>query len=301
MDEVRKKSRVSGPRALWREMKRNLAAYLFLSPFILLFLVFLVFPIGFSFYVSFFDWPGIGAREFIGLDNYRLLFIDPQIQKALWTTLLVGIGHVIPTTFLALTLAVLLNHIWLRLSAFWQLAIFLPSVTAAVVIALVFDMLLDTQFGSVNGFLASLGIPAISWLDDPFWAKVSLAGIVNWRWTGYNTLIVLAGLKGIRQDVYDAATVDGANGVQQLLFITLPLLRPVLLFISVTSTIGILQLFEESYILTPSSAPTLGLYLYQTAFGYFKFGYGSAIAYFITALVLVLALLQLRFFGREVD
>ncbi len=282
-----------------RSFRKYAAAYALLAPFFVTFAVFLLFPILFAFYISFFDWPGMGVRTFIGLENYQLLFTDPQFLRVLVNTLLIGLGHVVPVTFLSLLLAVLIDARWVKFKGFWQVSVFLPSVTATVVIAIVFNMLLSTNYGVVNEALASLRLPAVPWLDETGWARLSIAGIINWRWTGYNTLIVLAGLKGIPSDLYEAATLDGANGAQKLLFITLPMLRSVLLFVSITSTIGALQLFTEPYILAPDSAPTLGLYLYQTAFQYFKFGYGSAIAYFITVVVFVLSLVQLRFFGGQ--
>lgn len=241
----------------------------------------------------------MGARTFVGLENYHLLFTDPQFLRALWNTVLIGIAHVVPVTFLSLLLAVLIDARWVKLKGFWQVSVFLPSVTATVVIALIFNMLLSTNYGVVNEVLRSVGVPPVPWLDETVWARLSIASIVNWRWVGYNTLIVLAGLKGVPADLYEAATLDGATGVQKLLFITVPMLRSILLFVSITSTIGALQLFAEPYLLTPNTAPTLGLYLYETAFQYFKFGYGSAIAYFITAVVFVLSLIQLRFFSGQ--
>jgi len=286
---------------IWHEMRRNIAAYLFLSPFFVIFSIFLLFPILFSFYISFFDWPGMGARTFIGLDNYRLLLNDPPFLTALRNTAFIGVAHVVSTVVIATILGVLLDSERIRFKQFWQPVVFIPSITATIALALVFQMLLGTQYGVINDGLAWLGVGRIPWLDQTGWARWSLVGVIDWRWTGYNAVIVLAGLKAINRDIYEAATVDGASWFRQLIDITVPLLRPILLFISITSTIGILQLFTEPFILTPDSAPTLGLYLYQTAFTYFQFGYGSAIAYFITGLAFVLALAQFKAFGRSVD
>lgn len=292
--------RPAGP-ILWREIRRNAAAYAFLSPFLVIFVVFLVFPILFSFYISFFDWSGMGARTFIGFDNYRLLLADPPFLTALRNTTVVGIAHVTTTVLASLLLGVLLDQEWVRFKALWRSAIFLPSITATVAIALVFQALLSTNYGAINGLLVNIGLPRVPWLDDASWARWALVGLIDWRWTGYNAMIVLAGLKAINRDIYDAATVDGAGWQRQLIDITVPLLRPVLLFISVTSTIGILQLFTEPFLLTPETAPTLGSYLYRIAFEYFQFGYGSAIAYVITGLALVLAIAQLTAFGRTAE
>ncbi|MGH3146639.1 MAG: carbohydrate ABC transporter permease, partial [Rubrobacter sp.] len=204
---------------------------------------------------------------------------------------------------LALSLAVLLNSALGRLRGFFRVAYFMPAITALVAYAIIFSILLNEDFGAVNYFLSFFGIDPLPWLTNGFWAKVSLIMALTWRYTGYNMVIFLAGLQGISQDLYEAAAVDGANRWRQFVSITVPQLRPVILFTVVLSTIGTLQLFDEPFVLTdggPGNATlTIAMYLYQNGFQFFDFGYASAIAYVLVVLIAILSFLQLRFLGER--
>lgn len=284
-----------------RRLGHGIAPAWFVAPSALLFLVFFGWPLVSSLIQSF-QVREHGEMVWAGLENYRRLANDPLVLLSLFNTgwlLLIQVPLMIG---LALLIAVLLDQAWVRFRASFRVAYFLPAVTALVAYSIVFRVLLRTDNGVMNQALGVFGLAPIDWLNDPFWARVALIASITWRWTGYNMVILLAGLQAIPRDTYEAASVDGATGRQALRFITLPLLRPVILFTVVTSTIGTLQLFDENFILTrggPANATlTPVLYLYKIGFQGFEFGYASAIAWLVVAIIGILALLQFRFMGR---
>jgi lactose/L-arabinose transport system permease protein len=254
---------------------------LFVSPFFLLFAVFGLFPLIFSFILSFSDWNGRGDISYIGLENLNLILQD----RVFWQSMLNGIQIFILYTpiqiMLSLGLAVLLNS--KRVRGF---------------------RLFRTLF---NQILAAFSIAPLSWLDTPWTARISLVLLVMWAWVGYHMIIMLAGLQTIPQDLNEAATVDGASPLQVFVHITIPLMRPVLLFSLVLSTIGSFNLFTELVSLFPStggsgplnSTITPGLYIFNQGFRNFRFGYASAVAYVYFILVFLIMLVERRFFGRD--
>ena len=199
---------------------------------------------------------------------------------------------------LAVGLAYLLNQSWLRWRSGFRLLTFLPAVTTLVAYAVVFRVLLATDGGAVNQMLGLIGIAPIDWLNNEWWARVAVIAAVTWRWTGYNMVIILAGLQSIPPELYEAARVDGAGRWQTFWHVVLPQLRPVLIFTGITSTIGALQLFDENFILTgggPNDATlTPVLYLYKVGFRQFDFGYASAIAWMLVLLTAIIAIVQFR-------
>ncbi|MGI0521970.1 sugar ABC transporter permease [Microbacterium maritypicum] len=199
---------------------------------------------------------------------------------------------------LAVGLAYLLNQSWLRWRSGFRLLTFLPAVTTLVAYAVVFRVLLATDGGAVNQMLGVLGVAPIDWLNNEWWARVSVIAAVTWRWTGYNMVIILAGLQSIPPELYEAAKVDGAGRWQTFWSVVLPQLRPVLIFTGITSTIGALQLFDENFILTgggPNDATlTPVLYLYKVGFRQFDFGYASAIAWMLVLITAIIAVVQFR-------
>lgn len=204
--------------------------------------------------------------------------------------------------FLALILAVLLHSSLLKWKAMFRVSFFLPAVTSLVAYSIIFSIMLMND-GLMNQLLEWIGISSIPWLSHPFWAKVSLILAMTWRWVGYNMVIYLAALQNISEDLYEAASIDGASKVRQFFSITIPQLKPVILFTAILSTIGTLQLFDEPYTLTkggPSDETlTIGMYLYQTGFRYFDFGYASTIAYVIVVLIAILSFIQFKVSGDE--
>lgn len=285
-----------------RRRRPNLAPIWFVGPATVLFLVFFGWPLVASLAQSFQVRLG-GEMVWAGLHNYGRLAADPLVATSLANALLLLILQVPLMIGLALVLAVALNQTWLHLRSQFRIVYFLPAVTTLVAYSIVFRVLLRTDSGIVNQLLGAAGITPIDWLEDPFWARIALIASITWRWTGYNVVILLAGLQAIPREIFETAAIDGAGQRVTFRSITVPLLRPVILFCLVTSTIGTLQLFDENYILTrggPANATlTPVLYLYKTAFQGLDFAYASAIAWLLVVVIGLLALLQFRVLGRE--
>jgi cellobiose transport system permease protein len=286
---------------------RRAAPYVFISPFYLVFLAFGLLPIVFSLGVSLYDWRGTTPGAYVGLTNYQVLLHDPGFYTALRNTVFVWLGSVPPMILLALVFAVLLNSQRVRFRGFFRTVYFLPVVTSLVITGLIFSFLFSSTFGLVNQLLAPFGIAPINWLANPAWMKPVLILALLWRWTGNDMVIMLAGLQSIPGDLYEAARVDGASGPQTFWHITVPLMRPVILFDAIISTIGTFNLFAEPFVLfgedggIGQAGLVTGTLLYQNAFVYFKFGYGADLAWVIALIVFVLSMLQLKLGSREVD
>ncbi|WP_066174919.1 carbohydrate ABC transporter permease [Bacillus marinisedimentorum] len=275
--------------------------FLFLAPAVLLFLLFTAYPIISSLMLSFQKLEG-GEYVFAGLSNYTRLLQDTVFFEALKNTFIFLLIQVPIMLFLALVLANALNSQLLKFRGLFRVGFFMPAVTSLVAYAILFSIMLQDT-GLINQFLGMIGIGPVKWLSDPFWAKVSIIMSMTWRWTGYNMVIYLAAMQNIPDELYEAASLDGAGKFRQFISITIPQLKPVIVFTAIISTISTLQLFDEPYNLTrggPADATlTLGLYIYRVGFSYFEFGYASAIAYVIVLIVAVLSILQLKLTGDE--
>jgi|GraSoiStandDraft_43_1057313.scaffolds.fasta_scaffold11234_2 lactose/L-arabinose transport system permease protein len=289
---------------LLHTLSRHRWPYLFIAPWYLLYGGFMLYPVVYSFWLSFQDWRGTRGTNFIGLTNYQNLIADDLFRQALVNTLLIGLMYVPLMLFLALLLAVVLNSALLRLRTFFRAAIFAPYITSTVIMAMVFALIYNEQSGILNVLLRALHIPAVNWTGSTEWSKVSVAGLLLWHWTGYNMILMLAGLQTISPDLYEAASIDGGSAQQQFFRITVPMMRPVILFTAVLSTIGTFKIFNEPYVLTGggplNSSLTVLLYLYNQGFQAFKLGYAAALAYVVVGIVLVLSLAQFRLL-RETD
>lgn len=259
--------------------------------------VFFAYPLIASLWQSFFQTSG-GESTFVGLDQYARLFRDPLVGKSLFNAGIILVIQVPLMIALAVGLAYLLNQSWLRFRSGFRLLTFLPAVTTLVAYSVVFRVLLTTDGGAVNQIIGVFGVGPVDWLNNEWWAKVAVIAAITWRWTGYNMVIILAGLQAVPAELYEAARIDGAGRWQTFWHVVLPQLRPVLIFTSVTSTIGALQLFDENYILTqggPNDATlTPVLYLYKVGFRQFDFGYASAIAWMLVILTAIIAVIQFR-------
>ena len=292
------------PRDRWW---RRAAPYVFVSPFYLVFLAFGLLPILFSLAVSLYDWRGTTPASFVGAANYQVLLRDPAFYTALRNTVVVWLGSVPPMILLALVFAVLLNSQRVRLRGLFRTIYFLPVVTSLVIAGLIFKFLFSPTFGLVSSLLELLGMAPVNWLADPAWMKLVLIITLLWRWTGNDMVIMLAGLQSIPGDLYEAARVDGASGPQTFWHITVPLMRPVILFDAIISTIGTFNLFAEPFVLfgqdggIGQAGLVTGTLLYQNAFVYFKFGYGAALAWVIAVIIFVLSMLQLKLGSRQAD
>ncbi|MEV0286177.1 sugar ABC transporter permease [Kribbella sp. NPDC050820] len=269
---------------------------------IFLFAAFKVYPILYAAYLSFTTNDG-GTQRIVGIANYERIFNDPLFYRALSNTLIILVIQVPIMLILAVLLAVAFHSTLLRFRHIFRLGYFLPVVMGLVAYGVIFSIMLATDNGIVNVMLQSIGLPKVAWLQDPVWAKVSLMIAMTWHYTGINTVIYLAQRQTIPEELYEAAAVDGAGRVQQFFSVTLPGLRPAVLLTVVTSTIGTLQLFDEPYILTnggPDNATlTIGMYIYENAFGYFDFGYASAIGFVLVGLVVIVSVAQFRLFQEE--
>lgn len=292
--------------SLWKAIVRARWPYIFISPFYLTFLVFGLYSTIFSFYLSFTEWKGLGPITFIGLRNYSSLLKDKVFIQSLENGFLLFFMYVPLMTFLALVLAVILNSKRVRGFQFFRTIIFIPYIMNIVAAGFAFRLLLNQKYGIVNNFLTGIfNIAPIPWLESIWGGRVSLCLLIIWAWLGYNMVIMLAGLQTIPAELTEAAMIDGANPVQAFFYVTIPLMRPVILFSVVLSLMGSFNLFNEVYILTgggPMNATiTSFVDIFGQAFGNFRLGYASAMAYVYFIILFVLTLVQVRYFGSRVD
>jgi len=280
-------------------MKNNRHFYYFTAPFFILFAIFGLYPLVFSLVLSFTHWDGFTQIQWVGLHNFAVMLDDEILRASLWNTLVIGVLYIPAMLVLAFLLAVGLNATWLRARSAFRASIFLPCVTPMVVIAIVFKLIFSSERGTLNYALSWVHLGPIEWLQSTTWSKVALALLVMWRWTGYNMVLMLAGLQGISPDTYEAASVDGASRLRQLWHITVPLMRPTVLFCLILSLLGTVYMFDEVWVLTNggpgTSSTTFGLYLFNLSFTDFKFGYASAVAYTISIGVVIVSLVLNRF------
>ncbi len=271
--------------------QRGLVPYIYISPFYLGFLAFQLIPIAFSIFLSFADWNGMGAVEITGLTNFAKLLEDAKFWNAFRVTLIITITCMVLGTIGALFLAVLLEKVKDWLSSLLRVVFFLPSVTSVVVITYVWKQLYSTDYGYVNTLLQNVGLAPQAWLTDPKWALPALIAMLIWAGLGWDALIITAGLRAIPRELYDAGKVDGTTGWTEFRYITLPLLRPTLTFVLVTSVIYLWGLFAQSQLLTGGGplrqTQTIALYLYDVGFRYHKFGYASSIAVVLSIIMFV--------------
>lgn len=299
---VRKTRRADRPPSRIRQsFGERIAPYVYIAPFFVLFAIFGLFPLVFTFYVALFDWNPIGEQTFVGLANFERLFQDPRFWNAFVNTFGIFLISTIPQLLLALGLAHLLNHAMLKWANFFRMALLVPYITSVAATALVFAQIFDRNFGLINWVLGIFGIPAVNFLSSQVGSWIVISSMVMWRWFGYNTLLYLAGLQALPREMYEAASVDGASGWQQFIHLTIPSLRPIIIFTVIMSTIGGLQIFTEPLLVAPESGltcgggrqcQTLALFLYEQGFGQFEFGYGSAIGVALFLIVVVVSLIN---------
>ena len=284
--------------------KLDRKAWLFVLPSIILVTVLVFYPMVQAFIISL--KGGMGNNlSFVGIDNYKRLLTDSTFKKALFNTILYLVVQVPIMIILALIISVLLNDKKLKARGFFRTAIFLPCVTSLVAYSIIFKSLFATD-GFINVFLMKINLIAepITWITHPVWARVLIIIAITWRWTGYNMVFYLAGMQSIDDSIYEAAEIDGANAFVKFKRITLPLLKPIILFTTINSTIGTLQLFDETVNITgggPANATiTISQYIYNILFKYSpNFGYAAAISYVIVLIIVVLSFIQLKAGGDK--
>jgi multiple sugar transport system permease protein/lactose/L-arabinose transport system permease protein len=277
------------------------APYFFISPFFILFTIFFLFPSLFAIGISFYKWKALGVPEFFGTRNFeRLLTGDPIFWQAVKNTLFYAAASLFIVAPLALLEALALNSKRLKFRTFWRAIYFAPIVTSTAAIAIVFRMLYNREFGFLNEFIMALGGMPVDWLGNRNVVKFSVMGVVLWRWTGLLAIYFLAGLQSIPDELYEAAAIDGATQRQRFFHITLPSLRPVMLFVAVIVSIGSIQIFDDPQILTQGGPANASLsvvqYLYTRGISDLLYGYASAVGVFLFVVIFILSMVQLRLF-----
>lgn len=284
------------------ERKTNRWGWIFVSLSIFLITLFVFYPTVQSFITSLKSGMGNNLK-FVGLDNYKRMLTDATFIKAVSNTFLYLLVQVPIMIVLALIIASMLNDKNLKFSGFFRTAIFLPCVTSLVAYSIIMKSIFASD-GLVNKFLMAINIISgpIEWVTHPIWAKLLIIIAITWRWTGYNMIFYLSGLQNIDPAVYEAASIDGASTFKKFTKITIPLLKPIILFTTITSTIGTLQLFDEVVNITnggPANATTtISHYIYNLCFTYTpNFGYAAAVAYVIVIMIVILSLIQFKIGG----
>jgi cellobiose transport system permease protein len=291
-----------GLRTWLHKLDSGASPYLYIAPFFVVFGIFGLFPLAYTAYVSLTDRKLLGGTtHYVGLDNYATLFHDSYFWNAVENTLGIWVISTIPQLLIALGLAHVLNT-RLRARTFFRMCVILPQVTSLVAVALIFTQLFSRDYGLINYGLGAVGFHHVDWEAGRLSSWIALSVMVTWRWAGYNALIYLAAMQGIPDELYEAAAIDGAKGWKQFTHVTIPMLRPTIIFTVIISTIGGLQLFTEPFLFQPLKQAGTGgsarqyqtvvMYLYEKAFGstQFDFGYAAAIGW---ALFLLIALVSL--------
>ncbi|HJE51205.1 MAG TPA: sugar ABC transporter permease [Tessaracoccus flavescens] len=299
----------TAPRTLRQKLSRldvKLSPYLYISPFFILFAIVGLYPLLYTAWVSLHDWHLIGGQgDFVGLKNFADVLQQPRFYNALKNTFSIFLLSSIPQIITAIFVAWMLDAN-LRAKTFWRMGVLLPYVVAPVAVSLIFSKLFADESGLINTLLTQIGLSPIGWHADSFAAHVAIATMVNFRWTGYNTLIFLAAMQAVPRELYEAAVVDGANRVHQFFHVTLPSLRPTMIFVVITSTIGGLQIFDEPRMYDTLGAggadkqwQTLTMYLYELGWGPTRsFGRASAVAWLLFLIIIVIGVVNFLLTSR---
>ena len=273
--------------------------YLFTAPFFVMFLIFGLAPIIYSVYIAFFNWDALGTQDFIGLANFTELVADSRFWNALVNTVDIWLLSTIPMLIFSIGLAAILHNPHLRGSTFWRTILLVPNITSVLAIAIVFGQLFGRDFGMVNIIVGALGFEHIDFIQGTTSSHVAIASMIVWRWTGYNALIFLAAMLAIPGELYESASLDGANKWKQFIYVTLPSLRNTITFVLIVGTIGGLQVFAEPLILGGSynggdsgQFSTLTLFLFDQAFVAYKWGYAAAVGIMITFIVAIVSFIN---------
>ncbi|MCD5341809.1 sugar ABC transporter permease [Arthrobacter sp. AK04] len=277
----------------------KLSPYLYISPFFILFAVTGLFPLVYTAWVSLHNWNLIGGQgKFTGLENYAFVVAQPYFWNAVGNTFSIFILSSVPQVVIALVIAAVLDAN-LRARTFWRMGVLVPFVVAPVAVGLIFNNLFADQFGLINGMLTAVGLDPVRWHSDSVASHLAIATMVNFRWTGYNALIFLAAMQAIPRDVFEAATIDGAGRLRQFFAVTVPMLRPTVIFVVITSTIGGLQIFDEPRVFDQSGLggadrqwQTLTMYIWELGWGQRNFGRASAVAWLLFLIIVLIALLN---------
>ncbi len=288
-------------------------AYLFVAPFVIVFLIFSVYPVFRTLYLSFMSYKGFGDTNFIGLKNYARVLTDKFFWTSLWNTIRIWSVNIVLQLGLAFLLTIIFSDIKYKIKGLsvFRAIYYLPGIIAATSIAYLFGTLLDWRFGTVNQILAKVGVnPPINWMGDPKTAGLVISLIQTWIWFGNSFIMLMAGVQGINSDYFEAAAIDGATRWQRFFKITLPLLKPIMLYVTITSLIGGIQMFDLPFLMCGGVAgnpygttQTAIMYLYKFGFATRpkQVGYASAVAYVLFAIILIVSLVQFKVMNKKED
>lgn len=275
--------------------------YVYVAPFFVLFALVGLFPLLYTFVVSLNDWDLLkGQGDWVGFDNYVTELQDPWFWNSIFNTFSIFLLSAAPQLVAATFIAAVLDQN-LRAKTFWRLSVLLPYVVTPAAVALIFSSIFSEDYGLVNNLLGSIGLDPVLWKHDTFAGHVAIATMVNWRWTGYNALILLAAMQAVPRDIYESAALDGAGAVRRFFSITLPSIRPTFIFVLITATIGGLQIFTEPKLFdatraTPGGAyhqfETTTLYIWNMAFNQDRFGRAAAIAFILLLIIVAIGLVN---------
>ncbi len=271
--------------------------YLFISPFFLVFLLFNAYPIFFTLYLSMTRYKGYGKKVFIGIDNFKMIFKDPNVVDAFLNTIKIWGINILFQLFLALLLVMIFSDITYKFKGlgFFRVIFYLPNLIAATTVALIFMKLLDKDYGVVNQLLFSVGWidKPIGWLTKPILAQMSVSAIQTWMWFGNSFILFMASVQAVSKETFEAARIDGAGRLQVLLNITIPSIKPILMYVMITGLIGGLQLFDIPFLITDGkgfpegSLNTMIVYIYNMAFVYKNYGYASALSFALFIVIMI--------------
>ncbi|HEX8627247.1 MAG TPA: sugar ABC transporter permease [Catenuloplanes sp.] len=283
--------------------------YLYVAPFFLLFGAFGLFPVIYTVYVSLFDYDLLAdTKKWVGFENYAFVLGDAQFWNAVYNTFGIFVVSTVPQIVLALMIANLLNR-QMRARTMLRMGILIPNITSVAAVGIIFGMIFADRYGLMNWLLGGIGLDPMSWRDSKTASWTAIAAMVDWRWTGYNALIFLGAMQAIPKDLYESASLDGASVWRQFWKITVPLIRPTLLFVIIISTIGGMQLFTEPLMFgyglprggSDREFQTLAMYIYERTFtNNYEYGVGAAMSWLLFLLILIFALINFALVRRSV-
>lgn len=278
----------------------KVSPYLYISPFFILFAITGLFPLLYTGYVSLHEWSLIGGEgDFVGFDNFAFVLGQDKFWSALRNTFSIFLFSSLPQVLIALVIAAVLDTN-IKAKTFWRMGVLLPYIVTPVAIAIIFGVMFSDKYGVINTFFMNLGLPPIGWHSDVIPSHIAIATMVNFRWTGYQALIFLAAMQAVPRDYYEAAMIDGAGRVRRFFSITIPQLRPTIIFVVVTSTIGGLQIFDEPRLYDQTGTGgsdgqwrTLTMYIYNLGWIESNFGRASAVAWLLFVVIIIFGAINL--------
>ena len=281
---------------------RDKIGYIFVSPYIIFFGLFIAYPLVFSFYLIFHRWDLVSAPKPVGMDNIIFLLNDGVFWKALFNTIIFLLIHIPSQIVIALGIAIILSQ-KIRARAFFRASFFLPVIISGAVVTILWTRLYSTDIGLINNILAKIGLPAVPWLTNQYMAMPSIAIMATWKNVGFYIILFLIGLQNIPKHLYEAASIEGASKPQAFFHITLPLLKPTMLLVVVISTINGFNLFIEPYVMTGggpiNSSLSVVLYIYKQAFSYQHMGYAATVGFALTIIIFIVSIIQRKFLQSE--